>query len=98
MISASFATFDDTITIKDLNLPEGIEVIDQEEDSVVFSVQPPKTQEEIDKEEAENTVTEGEAIAEIKAEGEEDEKEEVEKKDDNVDKQPPETQDSSKEQ
>ncbi len=43
-------TFDDVITIKDLNLPENIETMFSE-DSVVFSVQQPKTQEEIEQEE-----------------------------------------------
>lgn len=71
-------TFDDVITIKDLNLPKEVEILEEDE-SVVFSVQQPKTQAEIDKEEQEEALEDSTTeTVEPEKEGEEDGEQEQE--------------------
>jgi large subunit ribosomal protein L25 len=65
-------TFDDTIKISDLDIPEGIEVLDEKED-IVANVTPPRSEEELEalEEEVEEDVEAVEVTAEKKEEGEE---------------------------
>lgn len=63
-------TFEDAITVADLVVPEGIEILAEPEASVAFV-------EEIKEEVDEEIVNEGDAIADIKTEGEEKREEEA---------------------
>jgi large subunit ribosomal protein L25 len=87
---SALATFDDVIRVKDLTAPAGIEILTEVE-TAVASVQPPRTQEEmdaldeavvedVDAVEVEGETKEGEEEAEGEADGEKKEKEEEEKK------------------
>lgn len=64
-------TFNDQIQVKDLNLPEGVE-IERDPEDVLVLVQPPRAKEE----EVLEEVPEGEAVEEVKVEGEEEKVEE----------------------
>jgi len=67
-------TFDDTIHVSDLNVPAGIEILDDPEE-VVFLVQPPRSDEELAEleEEVKEDVESVEVEGEKKEEGEESE-------------------------
>ncbi|MSU76118.1 50S ribosomal protein L25 [Patescibacteria group bacterium] len=64
---AALKTFEDAITVADLKIPEGVEVLSEAETNVV-AVQPPKTEEQLEAELAEDEDT-----GEPEVEGEEDE-------------------------
>ncbi|MCJ7804964.1 50S ribosomal protein L25 [Patescibacteria group bacterium] len=65
-------TFEETIKISDLDIPQGIEVLDEKED-IVANVTPPRSEEELEalEEEVEEDVDAVEVEKEKKAEGEE---------------------------
>lgn len=65
-------TFEDTIKISDLDIPQGIEVLDEKE-KIVANVTPPRSEEELEalEEEVEEDVDAVEVEKEKKAEGEE---------------------------
>lgn len=65
-------TFEETIKISDLDIPQGIEVLDEKED-IVANVTPPRSEEELEalEEEVEEDVDTVEVEKEKKAEGEE---------------------------
>lgn len=68
-------TFDDTITIQDISIPEGIEVLAEAEE-IIASVTPPRSEEELEAELAEPAAEEEkEQIEKIEAEAEKEEKE-----------------------
>lgn len=67
---STLATFEDSITVANLTVPEGIEIIAEPETTVAFV-------EEMKEEVEEEAVNEGDAIADIKTEGEEKREEEA---------------------
>lgn len=68
---SALETFDDQIRVKNLNVPENIEVIEDPED-VVALVTPPRSEEELEAELAEDKAAEEAAVEELaKEEGEE---------------------------
>lgn len=68
-------TFDDTITIQDISIPEGIEILAEAEE-IIASVTPPRSEEELEAELAEPAAEEEkEQIEKIEAEAEKEEKE-----------------------
>jgi len=69
---SSLRTFEDTIKISDLDIPQGIEVLDEKED-IVANVTPPRSEEELEalEEEVEEDVDAVEVEKEKEAEGEE---------------------------
>ena len=73
---SSLVTFEDHIYVKDLNIPEGIEPL-VEEDTVVALVTPPRSQAEMDKlnEEVEGDISQVEGMEEKEEEGAEGESE-----------------------
>jgi large subunit ribosomal protein L25 len=69
--ASGLETFDDSITVADLKVPEGVTVLN-EEDASVATVTPPRTQEEVD-EAAEDTELDIEAVEGMEGEPELDE-------------------------
>ena len=67
---SGLATFEDSITVANLTVPEGVEIIAEPETTVAFV-------EEMKEEVEEEVVNEGDAIADIKTEGEEKREEEA---------------------
>lgn len=67
---STLATFEDSITVANLTVPEGVEIIAEPETTVAFV-------EEMKEEVEEEAVNEGDAIADIKTEGEEKREEEA---------------------
>jgi len=59
-------TFDDNIKISDLNIPEGIEVLDDQEETL-FMVTPPRSEEELEEDLTETKEAEAEAVAELES-------------------------------
>lgn len=85
--TSSLVTFEDHIYVKDLDVPEGIEPL-VEEDTVVALVTPPRSQAEMDKldEEVEGDISQVEGMEEETEEGAEGEAEE--KKDEETEEKP----------
>ncbi len=81
---SSLETFEDSIHIKDLNLPKSMELLEDPEE-IVVNVIPPKTDDEIAKEEEEEKI-EAEKAQEIIDEKKDEKDEEQEKSDDNEEK------------